>query len=304
MKKGKVVFAIHGGAGSFNVPPEKEQEYRDTMRMAIRAGKERLDKNDSAAVAVEAAIRILEDSVLFNAGKGAVFTNDATHELDASIMYGENLQAGSVTGVKHIKNPITLAHKVIKNSPHVMLAGEGAEKFGIEQGMEPVTQDYFYSNRRWQSLMESKNRLDETDEFGTVGAIALDKNENLAAGTSTGGLTNKAVGRIGDSPTIGAGTYANNEGVAVSATGKGEVFMRGTAASDINALVQYQNWSIENAATEVVERKLPVLGGTGGVIALNRQGHFAAPHSSQNLLYGYVTEEDEIVIDLFPEKVT
>src|SRR5699024_10004158 len=193
MKKGKVVFAIHGGAGSFNVPPEKEQEYRDTMRMAIRAGKERLDKNDSAAVAVEAAIRILEDSVLFNAGKGAVFTNDATHELDASIMYGENLQAGSVTGVKHIKNPITLAHKVIKNSPHVMLAGEGVEKFGIEQGMEPVTQDYFYSNRRWQSLMESKNRLDETDEFGTVGAIALDKNENLAAGTSTGGLTNKAV---------------------------------------------------------------------------------------------------------------
>ncbi|WP_010531817.1 isoaspartyl peptidase/L-asparaginase family protein [Lentibacillus jeotgali] len=298
---GKVVFAIHGGAGSIDIPPEKEQEYRDTMRSAIRAGKERLDKNDSGVAAVEAAIRILEDSVLFNAGKGAVFTTDASHELDASIMYGENLQAGSVTGVKHIKNPITLAHKMINNSPHVMLAGEGAEKFGMEQGVETVTQDYFYSNRRWQSLLEAKNESGEQNEFGTVGAIALDKNENLAAGTSTGGLTNKAVGRIGDSPIIGAGTYANNEGVAVSATGKGEVFMRGTAASDINALVQYQNWSIENAASEVVQKRLPVLGGTGGVIALNRQGQFASPHSSQNLLYGYVTEDDEIFIDLFPD---
>src|SRR5699024_8283156 len=223
-------------------------------------------------------------------------------ELDASIMYGENLQAGSVTGVQHIKNPITLAHKMINNSPHVMLAGEGAEKFGVEQGMETVTQDYFYSNKRWESLLEAKNKTDEQSEFGTVGAIALDKNENLAAGTSTGGLTNKAVGRIGDSPIIGAGTYANNEGSAVSATGQGEVFIRGTAASDISALVQYQNWSVQDAASEVVKKKLLDLGGTGAVIALDRQGNLATPHSSNNLLYGYVTDENDITIDLLPKK--
>src|SRR5699024_684098 len=300
MNTDKVVFAIHGGASSSAVSSDKEQDYRETMRMAVRCGKERLDYGQSGTEAIEAAIRVMEDSELFNAGKGAVFTTDADNELDASIMNGQNLQAGSVTGVKHIKNPISLAHKVINDSPHVMLAGRGAEKFAAEQGEQFVTQDYFYTKNRWEELLNAKEK--ELKELGTVGAIALDQYGNLAAGTSTGGLTNKAVGRIGDSPIIGAGTYANNEGSAVSATGQGEVFIRGTAASDISALVQYQNWSVQDAASEVVKKKLLDLGGTGAVIALDRQGNLATPHSSNNLLYGYVTDENDITIDLLPKK--
>ncbi|GGE16084.1 isoaspartyl peptidase/L-asparaginase [Marinithermofilum abyssi] len=298
----KVILAIHGGTHGNTSAPENADEYRKTMEKALQSGKKELDSGGSSLNAVESAIKVLEDSPLFNAGKGAVFNTDAGHELDASIMNGKDLSAGSVAGVKNTKNPITLARLVMEKSPHVMLAGEAADRFGMEHGLKPVTQDYFYTERRWNELMEAKKKQQvQTDQHGTVGAIALDSDGNLAAGTSTGGLTNKAVGRVGDSPIIGAGTYADNESVAVSATGKGEVFIRGTAAHDIAALVKYQKTSVKEAADEVVKKKLMRLGGTGGVIAIDHQGNFASPHTSPGMFYGYMTNKGNMVIVLSAE---
>jgi beta-aspartyl-peptidase (threonine type) len=238
-----VVFAIHGGAGNItrqNTPPDLEAQYRTALTEALRRGHEVIRDGGDAVDAAQAAIVFLEDSPLFNAGKGAVFTTDAAHELDASIMDGRTLDTGAVTGVQHIRNPIVLAHEVMDASRHVMFAGQGAELFAQERGFELVTQDYFFTDRRWQSLLNAK-RGDSSFNFGietgTVGAVALDDQGDLGAGTSTGGLTNKPVSRIGDSPIIGAGTYANNDTVAVSATGTGEFFIRQVVAHDISTLM-------------------------------------------------------------------
>lgn len=297
----KVVLAIHGGAGGGSIAEDQEEAYREDVRAALDAGKESLDAGGSSVDAVEAAVRILEDSPLFNAGKGAVFNDDAAHELDASIMSGENLEAGAVAGSKHAKNPITLARTIMEESQHVMLGGDSADWFGMQHGVEMVTQDYYYTQRRWDALMRAKEKENEAAGFGTVGAVAIDAAGNLAAATSTGGLTNKHRGRIGDSPIIGAGTYANNDSVAVSATGTGEVFIRGTAAADIAALVRYADIPVKEAARTVIHEKLISLGGTGGVIALDQDGNFAAPYSTKRMTYGYVTEDGQYVIVLSPD---
>ncbi|QDI92401.1 isoaspartyl peptidase/L-asparaginase [Salicibibacter halophilus] len=291
-----IMFAIHGGSGT--VSDDLQDDYREVMEEALEAGKNTIEDGGTSVEAVEDAILLLEDSPLLNAGRGSVFNTDAAHELDASIMSGEDLEAGAVAGVENIKNPISLAHEIMEESEHVMLGGDGADLFGIEQGLETVTQDYFFTERRWEQLLDAKEEDEaDTENHGTVGAVALDENDNLAAGTSTGGLTNKAVGRIGDSPIIGAGTYADNDGVAVSATGTGEVFIRGTAARDISALVEFGEQSVYGAAETVVEDNMPSLGATGAVIALDHNGNLASPFSSSGLSYGYVTNDGEVMVE-------
>jgi beta-aspartyl-peptidase (threonine type) len=242
----------------------------------------------------------MEDSPLFNAGKGAVFTHDGKNELDASIMDGSTLMAGAVAGVTTIKNPITAAHAVMEKSEHVMLVGKGAETFAEEQGIEIVSPSYFFDSTRYQQLQrvlnseqKTSNSLNDLDKkFGTVGCVALDQFGNLAAGTSTGGMTNKKYGRVGDSPIIGAGTYANNLSCAVSATGWGEFFIRLGVARDIAALIEYSGLSVGAAADSVVMKKLPALGGDGGVIALDRQGNFSMTFCASGMYRGYKTQQE------------
>jgi beta-aspartyl-peptidase (threonine type) len=300
-----VVFAIHGGAGTISresLPPELEQEYRAALRAALEAGYAVIQDGGAATDAVKAAIVTLEDSPLFNAGKGAVFTTDAGHELDASIMDGETLGTGAVTGVEHIKNPIELANRVRTDSRHVFFAGRGAELFAIDRGFDLVTQDYFHTDRRWQSLLEAKaGRSEFNFGLGTVGAVALDGQRDLAAGTSTGGLTNKPLGRIGDSPVIGAGTYANNDTVAVSATGTGEFFIRQVVGHDISALIDYARMSVRRAAQTAID-KVAELGGDGGVIALGRRGRLATPFNTTGMFRGWVTRDGELVVKIFGDE--
>ncbi|MGB6268891.1 MAG: isoaspartyl peptidase/L-asparaginase, partial [Olleya sp.] len=276
-------IVIHGGAGTIlkkNMSDEKEAEYKAKLEEAIRVGYQILKQGGTSLDAVEKTINVLEDSPLFNAGKGAVFTNTETIELDASIMDGKTLNAGASAGTKHVRNPINLARKIMEVSPHVMMAGNGAEAYAKEQGLELVTQDYFKTENRLNSLKREKERetkkektiafYDDTikdSKFGTVGCVALDKSGNLAAGTSTGGMTNKRFGRVGDVPIIGAGTYANNATCAVSGTGWGEFFIRATVAHDISALMEYKGLSLQEAANEVIQNKVPNLGGNGGIIA-------------------------------------
>ncbi|NQV42470.1 MAG: isoaspartyl peptidase/L-asparaginase [Candidatus Marinimicrobia bacterium] len=271
-------LVLHGGAGTIkqeNMTPEKEVAIRGDMQKALNQGKQILSQGGTALDAVEACIRILEDSPEFNAGKGAVFTETGTNELDASIMEGKTLNAGAVTGVQHIANPISLARAVMSNSPHVMLAGKGAEAFAKEQSIDSVGSEYFWTQHRWDQLKNKQASLKEKvgDKHGTVGVVALDRDGNLAAGTSTGGMTNKRFGRIGDSPIIGAGTYANNRTCAVSATGHGEYFMRLLIAHSVSAGMEYARHSLDVAAHDAIQGKLGGLGGTGGVIALDRSGH-------------------------------
>ena len=268
-------LVLHGGAGTIkaeNMTPEKEVAIKTAMNQALDAGKQILSQGGDALDAVEACIRILEDSPEFNAGKGAVFTEAGTNELDASVMDGKNLNAGAVTGVQHIANPISLARKVMEASPHVMLAGVGAEAFAAEQGIEAVGTEYFWTQQRWDQLQKKQGKPEVEDKHGTVGAVALDVKGNLAAGTSTGGMTNKLFGRIGDSPIIGSGTYANNNTCAVSATGHGEYFMRLMIAHDVSAGMEYADMSLSASAKDVIQRKLTKMGGTGGVIGLDRFG--------------------------------
>lgn len=301
----RIAFAIHGGAGTIersSMKPELERAYRAALTEALLAGRNILQKRGTSLDAVTAAIVIMEDSPLFNAGKGAVFTNAGTNELDASIMDGQTLKAGAVASLKHIKNPITLARLVMERSPHVLMAGEGAERFAREQGgIEFVDQKYFYTEERWKALQKIQadekrrgaagpddgGRALERDRHGTVGAIARDFEGNLAAGTSTGGMTNKRFGRIGDSPIIGAGTYANNNTCAVSATGDGEYFIRTVVAHHISALIEYKNLTVEEAAKIVID-KVGQLGGTGGVIAMGRGGELAMPFNSDGMYRGYL----------------
>ena len=277
-------IAIHGGAGTItrkNMTPEKESAYRSKLKEALNTGYVILETGGTSLNAVEATIQIMEDSDLFNAGKGAVFTNAGTNELDASIMDGSNLKAGAVAGVKTVKNPISAARKVMDETWHVMLSGDGADQFAKEQNLEIVDPIYFYTQRRWDSLKKTQAK-----KHGTVGCVALDKHGNLAAGTSTGGLTNKQWGRIGDSPIIGAGTYANNQTCAVSGTGQGEYFIRGNVAYDISAMMEYENVSVGKAARKVIG-KLSDLGAEGGVIAMDSNGEISMPFNTAGMYRGF-----------------
>jgi L-asparaginase / beta-aspartyl-peptidase len=298
-----VLFAIHGGAGTIrreDLTPEQERAYRDALTTALQAGYDVVRRGGEATDAVKAAIVTMEDSELFNAGKGAVFTTDAAHELDAAIMDGGSLDTGAVTGVEHIKNPILLADTVRTGSRHVMFAGYGAELYAQAKGFQLVTQDYFHTDRRWQALLAAKAGKSEF-EFGTVGAVALDRQGDLAAGTSTGGLTNKPVGRIGDSPIIGAGTYANNDTAAVSATGTGEFFIRQVVGHEISAAMEYGGMRVDRAAQRGIE-KVEQLGGDGGVIALDGRGNLAMPFNTEGMYRGYVTSSGEVVTKIFADE--
>ncbi|MEN8375114.1 MAG: isoaspartyl peptidase/L-asparaginase [Gemmatimonadota bacterium] len=293
-------LVIHGGAGNGvtreNISPERDAEYRAKLQEALRAGHRVLADGGSAVDAVVAAITIMEDSPMFNAGKGAVFTSSGTNELDASIMSGADLNAGAVAGVKRVKNPIVLARAVMEHSRHVMFAREGAETFAEEQGLELVPESYFYTERRMRALERAKEREAErssalpreTEKFGTVGAVALDRAGNLAAGTSTGGITNKRWGRVGDSPVIGAGTYASNESCGVSATGQGEFFIRNVVAHDICARVQHAGASVKEAADAVVMDRLVRQEAGGGVVVLGANGEIAMAFNTAGMLRGWI----------------
>jgi len=310
--KGKAMLVIHGGAGTItkaSMTAEREAEYRKALAESLRIGHAVLAKGGSSVDAVEASIRFMEDSPLFNAGKGAVFTHDGKNELDASIMDGRNRAAGAVAGVTIVKNPISAARAVMEKSKHVMMIGRGAELFATSVGLEIVDPSYFWTERRWKGLQEEllqetrpQARLGVADEnrFGTVGAVAVDKHGNLAAGTSTGGMTNKRFGRVGDAPVIGAGNFADNESVAVSATGAGEFFIRWTVASDIAALVKYRGMSVADAAEEVINKKLTKIeGAEGGVIALDAKGNFAMPFNSEGMYRGWIGADGEPHVEIY-----
>jgi beta-aspartyl-peptidase (threonine type) len=279
------VLVIHGGAGTMDkkdFTAELEKAYLDKLTEALDTGGTILERGGTALDAVMACVVLLEDSPLFNAGKGAVFSEIGENEMDAAIMNGKDLSAGAVAGVRTIKNPILAARKVMEESNHVLLVKDGAEKFASEHGVEIVDPSYFFEERRWDALMKAQ-------KHGTVGAVALDKSGNLAAATSTGGMTNKMTGRVGDSPIIGAGTYANNKTCAVSATGHGEYFMRYTVAHDISALMEYRNMTLTDAAYEVVFNKLLPVGGTGGVIAVDKDGNYSMTFNTSGMFRGVST---------------
>lgn len=308
------VLVIHGGAGNINksnIPDSAEILYKEKMTEALERGYQILENGGTSLQAVNATINILEDSPLFNAGKGAVFTSHGTNELDASIMDGATLNAGAVAGVRHIRNPIDAAIAVMERSPHVMLTGDGAEQFAKSIGVELVDTSYFYTERRFKQLFRAKEREKELQgkywvesnqfKYGTVGAVALDKDGNIVAGTSTGGMTNKKYGRIGDAPIIGAGTYANNETCGISATGHGEYFMRSVVAYDISALMQYKSLSLQQAADEVVKNKLVELGGSGGVVGLDKNGNVVMSFNSNGMFRGYIKKPGEANVFIYGE---
>ena len=313
----KYVLVIHGGAGTItkeSMTPEKEKAYTEKLSEALKAGFSEIQKGNSSVEAVAASIVILENSPLFNAGKGAVFTADGKNEMDAAIMFGKNKSAGAIAGVHTIKNPIKAAIAVMQNSPHVMLSGKGAEDFAYSQKLDIVLPSYFWTKERWDGLQKikkkeaektlgknEKNAILESYEidqkFGTVGAVALDKNGNLAAGTSTGGMTNKKWNRIGDAPIIGAGTYAD-QNVGISCTGWGEFFIRATAARTIAAKIEYQNKDVKTAAQETID-EIEKLGGDGGLIALDKNGNIAMPFNTSGMYRGSITEKGEIEIEIY-----
>ncbi|ASM53576.1 MULTISPECIES: isoaspartyl peptidase/L-asparaginase [Pseudoalteromonas] len=296
-------IAIHGGAGTIEkskFTPKEEQAYRAKLTQAVEAGYKVLEQGGESLDAITAAIQVMEQSTYFNAGRGAVYTYDGSHELDASIMDGRNRQAGAVAGVKHVESPINLARLVMDNSVHVMLSGQGAEEFAKEQGIPLIENNLFDTEHRYKALLKAKQKLDKAKatskdyqaahkalpnnyKMGTVGAVALDKNGNLAAGTSTGGMTAKRYGRIGDAPVIGAGTFAENESCAVSATGHGEYFIRYNVASDICARVKYQGKTITQAGDEVINGVLAPIGGTGGVIIVDTKGNISLPFNTSGM---------------------
>jgi len=312
----KFGIVIHGGAGTIlkkNMSDSLENAYKEKLKEAISAGHTILKNGGTSIEATTATINIMEDSPLFNSGKGAVFTHEETNELDASIMDGATLNAGAVAGVTHIKNPINLALEVMINSPHVLLAGAGAEEFAREQGFEMMDPSYFYTEKRLQSLQKIKAREKEKQnksvsfedpfikdsKFGTVGCVALDQHGNLAAGTSTGGMTNKRWNRIGDSPIIGAGTYANNATCAVSSTGWGEYFIRAMVAHDISAMMEYKGISLQEAAREVIQNKVPALGGDGGIVAIDKDGNIAMEFNTAGMYRAHMNAEGELVIKIY-----
>ncbi len=300
-------LVIHGGAGTIlrdRMDLQTEQSYRAELHAALAIGQEILSGGGSSLDAVEQVIRYLEDSPRFNAGRGSVFTEDGHNEMDASIMDGRDRDAGAVAGVTNVRHPITAARRVMSDSPHVMMAREGAEAFAAEQGLEIVDPEWFKTERRWKSYLKAKaNRETDPDrKHGTVGCVALDVNGNLAAGTSTGGMTLKKWGRIGDSPVIGAGTWADNATCGISATGHGEFFIRNAVAHDIAALMEYKGLSVQEAADLVIQQKLVAQGATGGVIALDRNGNVAMSFNTAGMYRGYALADAEPVVQVFKDE--
>ena len=310
-------IVIHGGAGTIlraNMTPEREAAYREVLAEAIQVGHTILKNGGSSQEAVEKTIHIMEDSPLFNAGKGAVLTSDETIELDASFMHGAQLDAGAISGVKTIRHPISAAIKVMENSPHVMLSGAGADAFAASQGLEIVAPEYFFTERRINSLKRvkeaeaKKESISSTEEafvqhqrYGTVGCVALDLEGNLAAGTSTGGMTNKKWNRIGDAPIIGAGTYANNATCAISATGWGEFFIRSVVAHDISALIEYKGLSIQEAAHTVIHDKVGGLGGDGGVVGIDSKGNIAMEMNTPGMYRAHMDAEGKLNVKIYKD---
>lgn len=327
----KFTLIIHGGAGTIlkkNMTEEKEKAYREKLEEALGAGSAVLSKGGTSVDAIEATIKVMEDSPLFNAGKGSVFTNAGTNEMDASIMEGNTRNAGAVAGVTTIKHPISAARLVMEKSPHVMLAQEGAEKFAGDNGLEIVDPKYFRDEVRyeqWKKMKETEEQKLDHDsggeggdlyeegseiefdvslkdkKYGTVGAVAIDRHGNIAAATSTGGMTNKRWGRIGDSPIIAAGTYANNKTCGVSCTGHGEYFIRNVVAYDISALMEYKGMALEEAAKHVIHNKLEELGGKGGVICIDKDGNLAAVFNTPGMYRGWVREDGKMTVAMYKE---
>lgn len=310
MKNKKYSIAIHGGAGTLVkglMTPELEEQYKDALEIACNAGYKILEQGGTALDAVETAVKSLEDTPLFNAGKGSVFTAEGTHEMDAAIMDGSNLKAGGVSLVTGIKNPVSLARDIMDKSYHVFLAGEGAMQFAKSNGHEILNPDYFYDEVRyqqWQGIKDTEGfQLDHSvkkdGKFGTVGAVACDKEGNVAAATSTGGMTNKKWGRIGDSPMIGVGTYANNKTCAVSCTGSGEFFIRGVVAYDVSCLMEFKDLSVEDATNEVIHKRILEIGGDGGLIAADAKGNIAMPFNTEGMYRAFKTSEGESTISIY-----
>jgi beta-aspartyl-peptidase (threonine type) len=289
------VLVIHGGAGVIlkeNMTDERESEYRAKLTDALGAGEDILRAGGSALDAVTASVKVMEDSYLFNAGKGSVFTETGENEMDASIMDGNTLKAGAVASVRNIRNPILAARKVMEQSPHVLLVRDGAEKFAVENGVDTASPSYFFNQRRYDSWQKAS-------KHGTVGAVALDMQGNLAAATSTGGMTNKMTGRVGDTPIIGAGTYANNNTCAVSGTGHGEYFIRNVVAYDISALMLYKGMSLEGAANKVIMEKLADQNADAGIIAVDSKGNFVMTFNTPGMFRGYITSEGTSKIAIY-----
>jgi beta-aspartyl-peptidase (threonine type) len=313
---GRYTLAIHGGAGTIlkaDMTQELEEAYLAGLQHAMEAGYAVLEQGGSAVNAIKATIVILEDNILFNAGKGSVFTKKGVQEMDAAIMDGRTLEAGSVTGVRNVRNPIELATEVMTNSNHVFLSGKGAGDFAIKQGIKLEPDEYFFSQFRydqWKSIRDSDTySLDHTHQrleelmrdkkFGTVGAVACDEKGNIAAATSTGGMTNKKYGRIGDSPIIGAGTYANNRTCGISCTGHGELFIRAVAAHDVSCLMEYKGLSLREAMDVVVHEKLMAIGGEGGMIGVDGQGNVALVFNSQGMYRGYKSSDGSQLVAIY-----
>lgn len=312
----KFILLIHGGAGTIlksQMTPEKELAYQAALTLALETGYTALKEGKSGVDAVESAIHILEDSPLFNAGKGAVFTHDGKNEMDAAIMEGKTMMAGAVAGITIVKNPISAARAVMERSEHVMMVGPGAEKFAQQAGLEIVDPSYFYTKERWDGLQKAlksdtirtrnprKSKLGTINKdykFGTVGCVALDNNGNLAAGTSTGGMTNKKYGRAGDAPIIGAGTYANNQTVAISCTGWGEYYIRNVVAHDISAMMEYKGLTVVEASKAVLD-KVAKMGGDGGLIALDKNGNMSMPFNTAGMYRGSVTANGKIEVLIY-----
>jgi beta-aspartyl-peptidase (threonine type) len=305
-QRAEYAIVIHGGAGTIrraDMTPERDSAYRAALNAALDIGEAILKSGGSSMDAVEQTIISLENSPLFNAGKGAVFTNDGENELDAAFMTGADLNAGAVGGLTNIKNPIRAARAVLEQSEHVFLIGKGAEAFAEMQGIETVEPSYFYTERRWNALQRAKDAEDQSmgmnsnpdHKFGTVGCVALDKDGNITAGTSTGGMTNKRWDRVGDVPIIGAGTYANNATCGISCTGHGEYFIRYTVAHDVSALMEYKGLSLEEAGKLVINEKLVEAGGSGGLIAVDKYGNVSMPFNSEGMYRGYAKPGERVV---------
>jgi beta-aspartyl-peptidase (threonine type) len=303
-------LVIHGGAGTLVkglMTEALETKYKDALQAALDAGTKVLENKGTALDAVEAAVVMLEDSPLFNAGKGAVFTHTGTHEMDAAIMDGKNLEAGGVSLITGIKNPISFSRDIMENSDHVFLAGEGAMQFAEKQGYVLEDPSYFYDEVRyqqWQNIKDSNefvldHSVKKDGKFGTVGAVALDMHGNIAAATSTGGMTNKKWGRVGDSPMIGAGTYANNETCAVSCTGSGEFFIRGVVAYDVSCLMEYKGLSLEEAAKEVIQNRILKIGGDGGLIAVDAKGNITMPFNTEGMYRAFKKSSGETGVAIY-----
>jgi L-asparaginase / beta-aspartyl-peptidase len=296
-QKPKYVLVIHGGAGAMNpdMPDSLRKAYADGMLQALKTGETVLKEGGTSMDAVEKTIRILEDNPLFNAGKGAVYTHEGTISLDASIMDGSTLKAGAVAAVADVKNPISLARTVMTSSEHVFLSGTGASEFARERGLEIVDSSYFFTPNRWNDHLKGL----QNEKHGTVGCVALDVHGNLAAGTSTGGMTNKRWGRIGDTPVIGAGTYANNKSAGISCTGHGEYFIRYVVAHEVSNMVEYKGWTVKQAGNFIINEQLRQAGGNGGLIAIDRNGNIAMPYNTTGMFRAYSKSNGEWAVYIF-----